>query len=301
MAINSSLMTLGRCLEALRWNQQHRDKGPAALRVVPYRQSKVTHLFRDALHGWGQVLLSVNVSPVARDYDETAHVLKVGWGGATSACACWPCLAAPLTLLAPPITAPSKLLLILGTAAGTAAETVAAAAPFPPAVRGAGHADRDHPAGGGAAPHHQGGVSGHQEGQAQGRPAARSTPPDQVSLSLWLWLTRCGCGVYVNGVAQCLAAAWATWEAWAQAGALVGARLCGLCVRGGQIVTGRARGPPSLGDSMHCTLQLVGAVLLQGQKEQGRGRGCSSSSRGWRGAGPGAPPGRGPSQSRGPG
>ena len=74
VAINSSLMTLGRCLEALRWNQQHRG-GP--LRVVPYRESKVTHLFRDALHGWGQVVLSVNVSPVAGDYDETSHVLKV--------------------------------------------------------------------------------------------------------------------------------------------------------------------------------------------------------------------------------
>ena len=44
MAINSSLMTLGRCLEALRWNQQH--KGGTNLRVVPYRESKVTHLFR---------------------------------------------------------------------------------------------------------------------------------------------------------------------------------------------------------------------------------------------------------------
>lgn len=38
MAINSSLMTLGRCLEALRWNQQHKG---AALKVVPYRESKV--------------------------------------------------------------------------------------------------------------------------------------------------------------------------------------------------------------------------------------------------------------------
>ena len=115
VAINSSLMTLGRCLEALRWNQQH--KGSTNLRVVPYRESKVTHLFRrgaatdlgprhcalaglavhacssracnqqgacvaggrscrDALHGWGQVILSVNVSPVSKDYDETAHVLK---------------------------------------------------------------------------------------------------------------------------------------------------------------------------------------------------------------------------------
>ncbi len=74
VAINTSLMTLGRCLEALRWNQTHQDAEP---RLVPYRESKITHLFRDALHGWGQILLSVNVSPVACDYDETSHVLKV--------------------------------------------------------------------------------------------------------------------------------------------------------------------------------------------------------------------------------
>lgn len=58
----------------------HRNPRPALLSCA-----QVTHLFRDALHGWGQVILSVNVSPVARDYDETAHVLKVGglvhgWG-----------------------------------------------------------------------------------------------------------------------------------------------------------------------------------------------------------------------------
>ena len=38
VAINASLMTLGRCLEALRWNQQHRAAEP---KLVPYRESKV--------------------------------------------------------------------------------------------------------------------------------------------------------------------------------------------------------------------------------------------------------------------
>lgn len=68
--INASLMTLGRCLEALRWNQAQAQGllGPkgADLRVVPYRESKICHLFRDVLHGYGAVLLSVNVSPNAR-------------------------------------------------------------------------------------------------------------------------------------------------------------------------------------------------------------------------------------------
>ena len=39
VAINASLMTLGRCLEALRWNQQHRAAEP---KLVPYRESKVS-------------------------------------------------------------------------------------------------------------------------------------------------------------------------------------------------------------------------------------------------------------------
>lgn len=39
-------------------------------------RTQVTHLFRDVLHGWGQLLLCVNVSPTARDYDETARVLR---------------------------------------------------------------------------------------------------------------------------------------------------------------------------------------------------------------------------------
>ena len=37
-AINSSLMTLGRCLEALRYNQSALGAAPM---VVPYRESKV--------------------------------------------------------------------------------------------------------------------------------------------------------------------------------------------------------------------------------------------------------------------
>ncbi|KAK9807963.1 hypothetical protein WJX73_008263 [Symbiochloris irregularis] len=73
VAINSSLMTLGRCLEALRWNQRHAG---ADQRIVPYRESKVTHLFRDALRGWGRIVLSVSIRPAACDYDATLRVLR---------------------------------------------------------------------------------------------------------------------------------------------------------------------------------------------------------------------------------
>jgi len=83
VAINASLMTLGRCLEALRYNQQQQklcDKkgGQPNLRVIPYRESKVTHMFRDALHGYGTVVLSVNASANPADFDETVRVLKYG-------------------------------------------------------------------------------------------------------------------------------------------------------------------------------------------------------------------------------
>ena len=72
VSINGSLMTLGRCLEALRLNQ----KNKTTTQVIPYRESKVTHMFRDALHGYGNVVLSVNVSPAPVDFDETLRVLK---------------------------------------------------------------------------------------------------------------------------------------------------------------------------------------------------------------------------------
>lgn len=54
---------------------------------------QVTHFAcrRDALHGWGQVILSVNVSPASKDYDETAHVLKVGCICGPLRRAGWPC------------------------------------------------------------------------------------------------------------------------------------------------------------------------------------------------------------------
>lgn len=72
-AINGSLMVLGQCLEKTLYIQTHPLERP--LPVVPYRGSKITHLFRDALHGYGAIVLAVCVSPVQADYSETMHVL----------------------------------------------------------------------------------------------------------------------------------------------------------------------------------------------------------------------------------
>jgi len=65
--INTSLMTLMRCLSAM----QHHQK------VVPYRESKLTHLFMSHLtsKSSSRTTMIVNVNPAAADFDETQHVL----------------------------------------------------------------------------------------------------------------------------------------------------------------------------------------------------------------------------------
>ena len=45
-------------------------------------RAQITHLFRDVLHGWGQLLLIANVSTSAADYEESSAVLRY----ATLAC-----------------------------------------------------------------------------------------------------------------------------------------------------------------------------------------------------------------------
>ena len=49
-SINKSLMTFGQCLNMLQYNQKHRNK-----LLVPFRESKLTHLFQDYFTGNGRV------------------------------------------------------------------------------------------------------------------------------------------------------------------------------------------------------------------------------------------------------
>ena len=35
-------------------------------------------MFRDEMHGWGRLLLAINISPAAADFDENARVLRDG-------------------------------------------------------------------------------------------------------------------------------------------------------------------------------------------------------------------------------
>ncbi|XP_076292183.1 kinesin-like protein KIF23 isoform X2 [Lasioglossum baleicum] len=69
--INNSLMTLRTCLELLRENQTQ-----GINKIVPYRESKVTHLFKNYFDGEGTVRMIVCVNPRVDDYDETIQVMK---------------------------------------------------------------------------------------------------------------------------------------------------------------------------------------------------------------------------------
>lgn len=76
--INNSLMTLRTCLEVLRENQST----GAAVRKVPYRDAKITHLFKSYFDGEGVVRMVVCINPRAEDYDESVVsvcVCVVGW------------------------------------------------------------------------------------------------------------------------------------------------------------------------------------------------------------------------------
>ncbi|XP_047437587.1 kinesin-like protein KIF23 isoform X6 [Mugil cephalus] len=69
--INQSLMTLRTCMEVLRENQMCGTN-----RMVPYRDSKVTHLFKNYFDGEGKVRMVVCVNPKADDYEETMLVMR---------------------------------------------------------------------------------------------------------------------------------------------------------------------------------------------------------------------------------
>ncbi|XP_033847388.1 kinesin-like protein KIF23 isoform X4 [Periophthalmus magnuspinnatus] len=69
--INQSLMTLRTCMEVLRENQMCGTN-----KMVPYRDSKVTHLFKNYFDGEGKVRMIVCVNPKADDYEESMLVMR---------------------------------------------------------------------------------------------------------------------------------------------------------------------------------------------------------------------------------
>ncbi|XP_061767460.1 kinesin-like protein KIF20B isoform X2 [Nerophis ophidion] len=69
--INASLLILGKCINALRHNQQARLH-----QHVPFRESKLTHYLQAFLCGRGKACMMVNINQCASMYDETLNVLK---------------------------------------------------------------------------------------------------------------------------------------------------------------------------------------------------------------------------------
>lgn len=69
--INSSLLVLGRCLEAIRHNQKSRDK-----LIVPYRDSKLTRVFQHSLMALQSVAIIINVNLDPTMTKETINTLK---------------------------------------------------------------------------------------------------------------------------------------------------------------------------------------------------------------------------------
>ena len=72
--INTSLLVLGRCIKALRHNQEVKDK--RGLQVVPFRESRLTRLFKSFFTGLGRSSLIVCISQASYLFDESVHVCK---------------------------------------------------------------------------------------------------------------------------------------------------------------------------------------------------------------------------------
>ena len=64
-------MTLRRCIDILRQNQKSGLRGN-----VPYRSSKLTHLFRNFFEVIGGVKLVICVNPGAAEFEENLNVLN---------------------------------------------------------------------------------------------------------------------------------------------------------------------------------------------------------------------------------
>uniref|UniRef100_A0A1B6CSF6 Kinesin-like protein n=1 Tax=Clastoptera arizonana TaxID=38151 RepID=A0A1B6CSF6_9HEMI len=70
--INCSLHVLSRCFNIIRENRLKSEK-----LMIPFRDSKLTQLFENALIGQESITMIVNVNPSIELYEETQHVLKV--------------------------------------------------------------------------------------------------------------------------------------------------------------------------------------------------------------------------------
>jgi len=71
--INNSLMTLRKCMDVLRENQQSGQN-----KIVPYRESKLTHFLKSFFEGEGRVRMVLCINPTNQDYDENIVSISLG-------------------------------------------------------------------------------------------------------------------------------------------------------------------------------------------------------------------------------
>ncbi|XP_030257291.1 kinesin-like protein KIF20A [Sparus aurata] len=69
--INSSLLTLGKCISAMKLNQHAKFQ-----HHIPFRESKLTHFLQFFFCGAGRVSMVVNINRNSSCFDETLNVLK---------------------------------------------------------------------------------------------------------------------------------------------------------------------------------------------------------------------------------
>ncbi|XP_072196291.1 kinesin-like protein KIF20B [Excalfactoria chinensis] len=69
--INASLLTLSKCISALKISQQSKVQ-----QHIPFRESKLTHFLQGFFSGKGKIHMLVNISQCASSYDETSSVLR---------------------------------------------------------------------------------------------------------------------------------------------------------------------------------------------------------------------------------
>lgn len=69
-SINNSLLTLRKCFDYLRENQK------GASKLIPYRDSKLTHLFKSYFEGDGIVKMIICINPNLNDYEEIIQVFN---------------------------------------------------------------------------------------------------------------------------------------------------------------------------------------------------------------------------------
>lgn len=70
-SINNSLMALRNCIDILRENQMKKSN-----RLVPYRDNKLTLLFKNYFEGEGSVQMMICINPTVDDFEENLQVMK---------------------------------------------------------------------------------------------------------------------------------------------------------------------------------------------------------------------------------